>query len=196
MRTVIITIKRNGYIYFKFMFSTKNMVWVIKSTIAMRRFFEHPKYKTMVANRAYTFKKFCLGLHEFQKSKWFRIHAPTQHFYTSNHRFVVTTMQQQTSFFTRNDTYVKLLYLKRKNEIGIYIRCNYHTTTDFFHHNKWYHCKAYIFEIQKVSDSKVPYQWDGSFGHPKYKTMVANMATMFTIFVNVYTDSRNRIIPL
>ena len=38
MKTVIITIKRNGYIYFKFMFSTKHMVWVIKSTVAMRRF--------------------------------------------------------------------------------------------------------------------------------------------------------------
>ena len=38
MRTVIITIKRNGYIYFKFMFTTKHMVWVIKSTVAMRRF--------------------------------------------------------------------------------------------------------------------------------------------------------------
>ena len=55
----------------------------------------------------------------------------------SNHGFVVTTMQQQTSFFIRNDTYVKLLYLKSKNEIGIYIRCNYQTTTDFFRHNSF-----------------------------------------------------------
>ena len=55
----MITIKRNGYIHFKFMFSTKHMVLVIKSTVAMRRFFEHPKYKTMVANRAYSFTKFC-----------------------------------------------------------------------------------------------------------------------------------------
>ena len=31
--------KRNGYIHFKFMFSTKHMVLVIKSTVAMRRFF-------------------------------------------------------------------------------------------------------------------------------------------------------------
>ena len=55
---------------------------------------------------------------------------------SANHGFVVTTMQQQTSFFIRNDIYVKLLYLKSKNEIGIYIRCNYQTTTDFFRHNK------------------------------------------------------------
>ena len=27
------------------MFSTKHMVWVIKNTVAMRRSFEHPKYK-------------------------------------------------------------------------------------------------------------------------------------------------------
>ena len=33
------TIKRNGYIHFKFMFSTNHMVLVIKSTVAMRRFF-------------------------------------------------------------------------------------------------------------------------------------------------------------
>ena len=56
--------------------------------------------------------------------------------------------------------------------------------------------KLIFLKYKKVSDSKVPYQWDGSFGLPKYKTMVANMATMFTIFVNVYTDSRNQIIPL
>ena len=31
--------RKNGYIHFKFMFSTKQMVLVIKSTVAMRRFF-------------------------------------------------------------------------------------------------------------------------------------------------------------
>ena len=110
----------------------------------------------MVANRAYTFTKFCEGLDEIQKSKWFRLHAPTQHFYTSNHGFIVTTMQQQTSFFIRNDTYVKLLYLKSKNEIGIYIRCNYQTTTDFFRHNKWYHCKLslYLWNTKKYQTQK------------------------------------------
>ena len=56
--------------------------------------------------------------------------------------------------------------------------------------------KLISLKYKKVSDSKVPYQSDGSFGHQKYKTMVASMATMFTIFVNVYTDSRNRKIPL
>ena len=95
-------------------------------------------------------------LDEFQKSKWFRLHAPTQHFCTSNHGFAVHTMQQQTSFFIRNDTYVKLLYLKRKNEIGIYIRCNYQTTTDFFRHNKWYHCKLslYLWNTKKYQTQK------------------------------------------
>ena len=41
-------------------------------------------------------------------------------FYTSNRGFAVTTIQQQTSFIMRNNTPLKLLYLKRKNEIGIY----------------------------------------------------------------------------
>ena len=39
MSTVIITIKRNGYIHFKFIFLTKHMVLVIKSTVAMRRIY-------------------------------------------------------------------------------------------------------------------------------------------------------------
>ena len=58
MRTVIITIKRNGYIHFKFMFSTKHMVLVIKSTvvISLRQYLTFcgfPWVETSTAGRVY-----------------------------------------------------------------------------------------------------------------------------------------------
>ena len=100
MRTVIITIKRNGYIYFKFLFSTKQMVWVIKSTVAMRRFLSTRNIKPWLQIKLTSLQNF-VKVYTNSKNRNDSVYTPTQHFYTSNHGFVVTTMQQQTSFFIK-----------------------------------------------------------------------------------------------
>ena len=60
-------------------------------------------------------------------------------------------------FQKSNVTNVKLITLKRKKEISLYI-------LNVF--NQYISCEY----------SKVPSQWDGSFEHPRYKTMVVNRA--------------------
>ena len=97
--------------------------------------------------------------------------------------------------FTRN--YTAFLHIESRVPAPVILS----HTTDFFHHNECYHCKAFIFEsamMKSVSQTssiiindttvklislkrktirlKSAVSMRRLFEHPKYKTMVANMA--------------------